>query len=112
MGNRHKKSSEDRTCSSEDMIEDRQTHTHTERRTHHHTPLPYRRRSNKPFEYKFRARTSVVLQASTQNVLVRTILVHPAHYAFLTITLCSVAVLDPMVGYTMDVLSPFTSLSL
>jgi len=41
---------EDRTCSSEDMIADRQTHTHTDRQTdmhaHHNTPLPYRGRSN------------------------------------------------------------------
>ena len=53
--------------------------------------------------------SELVLQASTQNVLVRTILVHPAHYAFLTIMCCSSAVLDPMVGHPMDVLSPFTS---
>ena len=29
----HKKFSEDRTCRSEDMIADRETHTHTDRQT-------------------------------------------------------------------------------
>ena len=35
---------EDRTCSTEDMIVDRQTHT--DRHSHYNTPLPYRGRSN------------------------------------------------------------------
>jgi len=39
---------EDRTSSSEDMIADRQTHSHTQtdRHAHHNTPLPCRGRSN------------------------------------------------------------------
>ena len=37
---------EDRTCSSEDMIVDRQTHTQTDRHAHHNASLPYRGRSN------------------------------------------------------------------
>jgi len=37
-GNMHKKFGEDRTCTSEDMIADRQTHT--DRHTHHNTLLP------------------------------------------------------------------------
>jgi len=41
----HQKIGEDRTCSSGDMIADRQTHTQTERHAHHNTPLPYRGRS-------------------------------------------------------------------
>ena len=32
---------------SEDMVADRQTHTHPDRHAHHNTPLPYRGRSNK-----------------------------------------------------------------
>ena len=49
IGNMHKKFGEDGTCSSEDMIVDRQTYTHrqTDRHAHHNTPLPYRGRSNK-----------------------------------------------------------------
>jgi len=43
-GNTHTKFSEDRTCSSEDMIADK--HTHTDRQTHHNTPLRYRGRSD------------------------------------------------------------------
>jgi len=46
-GNMHKKFGEDRTCSSKDMIVDRQTHTQTDRHVHHNTPLPYQGRSNK-----------------------------------------------------------------
>jgi len=37
-----KKIDEDRTCSSEDMISDRKTHTHTDTHAHHNTSLPYR----------------------------------------------------------------------
>jgi len=52
--NTHKNFGEDRTCSSEDMIVDRQTgrqtdrhtHTHTHTHAHHNTPLSYRGRSN------------------------------------------------------------------
>jgi len=40
------KLAEDRTCSSEDMIADRQTHTHTHTRAHHNTWLTYPGRSN------------------------------------------------------------------
>jgi len=50
MGNMNKKTGEDRTCSPEDMIADKQTHTQTDRQTdrhaYHNTPLPYRGRSN------------------------------------------------------------------
>ena len=48
----HKNFGEDRTCSSEDMIADTQTHTNThtdrqtDRHTHHNTPLPYRGQSD------------------------------------------------------------------
>ena len=46
IGNMHEKFGEDRTCSSEDINADRQTHTHTHTHTHRHahynTPLPYR----------------------------------------------------------------------
>ena len=40
---------EDRTCSSGDMLVNRQTHRHTDRQTdaHHNTPPSYRGRSNK-----------------------------------------------------------------
>ena len=47
-GNMHKKFGEDGTCSSDDMITDRQTgthrdrHTHTHRHAHHNVPFPYR----------------------------------------------------------------------
>ena len=41
IGNMHKKFREDRTCSSEDMIADRETHIQTDRQTHHNTPLRY-----------------------------------------------------------------------
>jgi len=48
IGNTHKKSGEDRTCSSEHMIVYRQTHTHTHTHTLiNNTPLHYRGRSNK-----------------------------------------------------------------
>ena len=39
IGNMSKKSGEDRTCSSEDTIADRQTHRQTDRHGHHNTPL-------------------------------------------------------------------------
>jgi len=51
IGNMHQKFGEDRTCSSEDMIADRQTHrhtqthTHTYRHPHHNAPLHNRGRS-------------------------------------------------------------------
>jgi len=47
-GNMLKKFGEDRTCSFDDMIADRQTytHTHTQRHAHHNTPLPCRGRGN------------------------------------------------------------------
>jgi len=38
--NMRKNFGEDRTCSSEDMIADRQTHTETDEHAHHNTPLP------------------------------------------------------------------------
>jgi len=41
----HETFAEDRTCSSEDMIADRQTHTRTDTYDHHNTPLLYRGRS-------------------------------------------------------------------
>ena len=37
IGNMHKKLGEDRTCRSEDMIADIQTHTHTHTHTHTQT---------------------------------------------------------------------------
>jgi len=44
IGNMHQKFGEDLTCSSEDIIADRQTHT--DRHAHHNTLLAYRGRSN------------------------------------------------------------------
>jgi len=44
IDNMHKKFGENRMCSSEDMIADRQTNT--DKHVHHNTPLPYRGRSN------------------------------------------------------------------
>ena len=41
---------EDRMCSSEDMIVDRQTH---DRHTHHSTPLSYRGQSNQSVDGLF-----------------------------------------------------------
>jgi len=38
----HKTIGEDQTCTSEDMITDRQAHTHEDRHAHHNTPLPCR----------------------------------------------------------------------
>jgi len=46
IGNMHKTFREARTCSSEDMLADRQTHTHTDRHNHHNTGLHYLGRSN------------------------------------------------------------------
>jgi len=54
MGNTRKQFREDRTCSSEDMIADRQTrNTQTDRHAHHNTPLPHRGRSNKICRQQF-----------------------------------------------------------
>ena len=41
------KCGKDRTCNSEDMIADRQTHRHTDRHAHHNTLLRYVRQSRK-----------------------------------------------------------------
>jgi len=58
IDNMHKKNGEDRTRVSEDMIADRQTHTHreTDRHAHHNTPLPHRGRSNYTGETLTRSR--------------------------------------------------------
>jgi len=45
VGNTHKSFGEDRTCSSEEMIADRQTHRQTDRHAHHNTPRAYRGQS-------------------------------------------------------------------
>jgi len=42
IGNVHRNFGEDRTCSSEDTIADRQTQKHTHRHAQYNTPLPYR----------------------------------------------------------------------
>jgi len=51
IGNKHKKFGEDRTCSSGDMIVDKQTHTHTpqqtDRHAHRNTLCSLSGRSNK-----------------------------------------------------------------
>ena len=41
VGNMHKKLGKDRTCSSRDMLADRQTDAHTNRHGHHTTSPPY-----------------------------------------------------------------------
>jgi len=86
------------------MIEDRHTHTHRQTDT---VITILRSPIAGAVTNPLNINSELVLQASTQNVLVRMILVHPAHYAFLTIMFCSGAVLDPRVDHTTDVLSPF-----
>ena len=47
IGNMREKCGKERTCSSEVMIADRQTHRHTDRHAHHSTLLRYVRQSRK-----------------------------------------------------------------
>ena len=46
-GNMHTKFVKHHTCSSEDIIAERQTHRQTDRYARHNTLLPYRVRTNK-----------------------------------------------------------------
>jgi len=60
IGNMRINFGEDRTCSSEDIIADRQIHTETDIHAHHNTSLPYRGGSKTsvnfvPFHYLSKA---------------------------------------------------------